>query len=165
MIVIGSCFRRCSVCRSRQERRSDRGDAMVVWCLLLAVMLLPLGGLSVDLWHGLAVQRQLQSAAEDAAAAGASGIDTAAYRQTGCILLDPAAAEALARTNLTSQGGLGPLADAGVEVSPNHTQISVSLTEAVRLTLLSWVEGDKPLMVSASASSRPAGSVTKEGCP
>ena len=62
---------------------------MIVWCLLIAVMLLPLGGLSVDLWHGIEVQRHLQSAAEDAAVAGASGIDVVEYRQTGCIVLDP----------------------------------------------------------------------------
>ena len=48
---------------------TTNGDAIVVWCLLLALMLLPLGGLSIDLWHGIAVQRQLQSAAEDAALA------------------------------------------------------------------------------------------------
>ena len=37
---------------SRQRRLEERGDAMVFWCLLLALMLLPLGGLSVDLWNG-----------------------------------------------------------------------------------------------------------------
>ena len=35
---------------SRAARRDERGDAMVIWCLGLAILLLPLGGISVDLW-------------------------------------------------------------------------------------------------------------------
>jgi hypothetical protein len=132
--------------------------------MLLAVMLLPLGGLSVDLWHGTEVQRQLQSAAEDAAVAGASGIDVDYYRQTGCISLDRSAAVALAQANLASQSGLGPLAGADIEVSPDGEEISVSLRQDVHLTLLSLVEGDRPLVVVGSASSQPRGSAPAGGC-
>jgi Flp pilus assembly protein TadG len=138
---------------------------MVVWCLLLAVLLLPLGGLSVDLWHGIEVQRQLQSAAEDAALAGSSGIDAQEYRGTGCIVLDPASAVALAQANLASQSGLGPLTGADFEVSPDGEQISVTLRTDVKLTLLSLVEGDRPLVVVATATSDAQGSLTGSGCP
>jgi Flp pilus assembly protein TadG len=137
---------------------------MVVWCMLLAVMLLPLGGLSVDLWHGIEVQRQLQAAAEDAALAGSSGIDAQEYRATGCIVLEPSSAVALAQANLAAQIGLGPLVAADVQVSADNQDISVSLRKDVRLTLLSLVEGDKPLVVVATASSTPDGSVTGAGC-
>ena len=109
---------------------------MIVWCLLLALMLLPLGGLSIDLWHGIAVQRSLQSAAEDAATAGSSGIDVQQYRATGCLALDPSAAVPLAEANLASQGHLGPLATVDISVSPDDRQISVRLQEDVHLTLL-----------------------------
>jgi Flp pilus assembly protein TadG len=138
---------------------------MVVWCLLIAVMLLPLGGISVDLWHGIEVQRQLQSAAEDAAAAGASGIDVAEYRQDGCIVLDPSAAVPLAQASIATQTGLGPLAGTDIVVSPDRRQISVALQQDVHLTLLSWVEGSRPLVVAAAASSGPEGSVSGNGCP
>ena len=151
--------------RASGRQRDERGDAMVVWCLLLAVMLLPLAGLSVDLWHGIDVQRQLQSAAEDAALAGSSGIDAQAYRGTGCIVLDPAGAIALAQANLAAQTGLGPLAGAEFEVSPDGDQISVTLRKDVELTLLSFVEGDRPLVVAATATSAPRGSLTGSGCP
>jgi Flp pilus assembly protein TadG len=137
---------------------------MVVWCLLLAVMLLPLGGLSVDLWRGIAVQRQLQAAAEDAAIAGASGVDATVYRDTGCVVLDASLAVQLAQANLASQSGLGPLAGASFAVSPDGAGISVHLTQDVHLTLLSLVEGNRPLVVTATASSVPSGSVPKEGC-
>ncbi len=143
----------------------DRGDAMVVWCLLLAVLLLPLVGLSIDLWHGIAVQRQLQSAAEDAATAGASGINIAVYRRSGCILLDPAVAVPLAQANLASQAGLGDLASVDVQVAPAGNEITVVLRKDVHLTLLKLVEGDRPLVVAAEASSQPIGSVSGNGCP
>jgi Flp pilus assembly protein TadG len=137
---------------------------MVLWCLLFALMLLPLGGLSIDLWHGIAVQRALQSAAEDAATAGASGIDVEYYRQSGCLVLDPAAALPLAQANLASQSDLGPLAGVNISVSPGGQEISVVLQEDVHLTLLALVEGDRPLVVTASASSSPMGSVSESGC-
>jgi Flp pilus assembly protein TadG len=146
-------------------RFGDRGDAMVVWCLLLAVLLLPLGGLSVDLWHGIAVQRQLQAAAEDAAAAGASGIDVAAYRQTGCVVLDSSKALALAQQDLADQAGLGQLAGTDIVVAPNGSEITVVLHEDVRLTLLMLVEGNRPLVVTATATSEPRGSISGDGCP
>jgi hypothetical protein len=136
---------------------------MVVWCLLIAVMLFPLGGISVDLWHGIEVQRQLQSAAEDAAVAGASGIDVAEYRRTGCIVLDPVLAVPLAEANIASQG-LGPIAGADIAVSPDRREMSVELEQDVRLTLLSWVEGRRPLVVVATATSGPKGSLPESGC-
>jgi Flp pilus assembly protein TadG len=149
---------------SRRRRLEERGDAMVFWCLLLALMLLPLGGLSVALWHGIAVQRALQSAAEDAATAGASGISVSQYRDSGCLVLDPDVAVPLAQANLDAQTDLGPLAGADISVTPGGQSISVILREDVRLTLLSLVEGDKPLVVTASATSAPRGSVSESGC-
>ncbi len=137
---------------------------MIVWCLLFALLLLPLGGLTIDLWHGIAVQRSLQSAAEDAATAGSSGIDVQQYRSTGCLLLDPAAAVPLAQANLASQSNLGPLAAVNIYVSPTGQQISVRLQEDVHLTLLSLVEGNRPLVVTATASSTPEGSVAGNQC-
>ena len=143
----------------------EAGNATVFWCLLVALMLLPLGGLSTDLWRGIAVQRQLQAAAEDAAAAGASGIDVAAYRQTGCLVLDPSLAVALAESNLRSQIGLVPLAGESVQLGPGATDISVYLTKDIPFTLLRWVEGDRPFVIRASATSAPRGSAPKAGCP
>jgi hypothetical protein len=156
---------RCSNQRRSPGRApSESGEAMVVWCLLLALLLLPLGGLSVDLWHGIAVQRELQSAAEDAASAGASGINVNEYRQTGCVVLDPSSALELASANLASQAGLGPLVSANIEVAPNASDITVLLRKDVHLTLLRLVEGNRPLVVAAQATAEPAGSVSGTGC-
>jgi Flp pilus assembly protein TadG len=149
---------------SGHAERGQRGDAMIVWCILLAVLLLPLGGLTIDLWRGIAAQRSLQSAAEDAATAGSSGIDVQQYRATGCLLLDPVDAVPLAQANLASQADLGPLAAVDISVTPDDRQISVTLEEDVHLTLLSLVEGDRPLVVTATATSAPEGSVQGNGC-
>jgi len=154
---------RCAV-RPFGTSRDERGDAMVVWCMLLALLLLPLGGLSVDLWHGLEVQRQLQAAAEAAATAGASGIDVQTYRSNGCIVLSASQAVDLAEANLTDQQGLGPLAGVEMTVGPGGHEIEVTLTKDVRLTLLALVEGDRPLVVRASATSTAVGSVSGTGC-
>ena len=137
---------------------------MIVWCLLLALLFLPLGGLTIDLWRGIAAQRSLQSAAEDAATAGSSGIDVAQYRATGCLLLEPSAAVPMAEANLASQRDFGSLATVDIFVSPDDRQISVRLQEDVHLTLLSLVEGDRPLVVTAMATSSPEGSVDGDRC-
>jgi Flp pilus assembly protein TadG len=136
---------------------------MVVWCLFMALLLLPLAGLSVDLWHGIAAQRQLQSAADEAAAAGASGINVALYREDGCIALDPALATSLAQANLASQVGLGPLSQVNIGVSPEGSEITVMVSEDVHLTLLSLAE-QSPLVVRAVATSKPEGSGPAEAC-
>jgi Flp pilus assembly protein TadG len=137
---------------------------MIVWCLLIALMFLPLGGLSIDLWRGVAAQRSLESAAEDAATAGSSGIDVQQYRATGCLVLDPSSAVPMAEANLASQRNLGPLATVDVYVSPDDRQISVRLQQDVHLTLLSLVEGNRPLVVAAMASSSAEGSVIGNRC-
>jgi Flp pilus assembly protein TadG len=168
MKSVRAFFAHLSVCQliqpARRVHHGERGDAMIIWCLLLALLLLPLGGLSIDLWHGIAVQRSLQSAAEDAATAGSSGIDVQQYRATGCLVLQPPAAVTLAQENLALQSHLGPLAAVTISVSPNDQQISVRLQEDVHLTLLSLVEGDKPLVVTATASSAPEGSISGSRC-
>ncbi len=141
--------------RSEDERGGvERGEAAVVWCLLVACLLLPLAGISVDLWHAISVQRSLQSAAEDAAAAAASAaVDVARYREAGCVSLVPAVAEQMARQALARQP-LGALSAADIVVGPGDATVSVTLEQPVQLTLLRIVDGGRPIVVAASASAR-----------
>lgn len=148
----------------RKSQAPEKGEAMIMWCLLVAVLLLAIGGLSVDFWRAIAVQRQLQSAAEDAALAGASGIDVPAYRESGCLRLAPALAVELAEENLAGQNGAKGTSTTDIWVGPGDHSVHVLLKESVHLTLLSLVEGDRPLIVAATASSRPVGSLSGEGC-
>jgi Flp pilus assembly protein TadG len=137
-------------------RRDERGDAMIIWCLGLAILLLPLGGISIDLWHTISEERALQTAATDAADAGASGINTTLYHTTGQVALDPTQAVALAEQNLAQQSGLPALATPPIiTVSPDEKQITVQLNTNVHLTLLSLVEGNTPIHIVASSSAAP----------
>ena len=145
--------------RLRAAPRDERGDAMVIWCLGLAILILPLGGISIDLWHTISQERALQTAATDAADAGASGINTTLYHATGQIALDPTQAVALAEQNLAEQSGLPTLATPPtITVSPNGQQITVQLNTNVHLTLLSLVEGNTPIHIVASSSAAPRAS-------
>ena len=142
--------------RVGRARRDERGDAMVVWCAGLAVLLLPLGGISLDLWHAISEERALQAAAAAAADAGASGINIAVYRSTGQVVLDPSMATNLAEGNLADQSSLPPLSDPPlITVTPTGSEITVVLHEDVHLTLLGLVEGNHPIHVAATASSAP----------
>ena len=141
-------------------QESERGDAMIIWCLGLALLLLPLGGISLDLWHAVSQERALQSDASAAADAGASGINTTSYRRDGQVVLDPSVAVSLAETNLAEQHDLPPLSAAPIiTVSPGDGQVTVELQADVRLTLLQIVEGNRPIHIVAtgSAAPRPSG--------
>jgi Flp pilus assembly protein TadG len=58
----------------------DERGWMTLWFLGLCVMLLFVGGLSLDLWHAFSERRSLAAAADAGARAGASMIDEQACR-------------------------------------------------------------------------------------
>jgi len=69
----------------------------------LAAFFLLLGFAVIDYWSTLSVDRNLQAIAQDAADAGASGININAYRDNGVVQLDPETATSLAIADLESQ--------------------------------------------------------------
>lgn len=76
---------------------------MTLFGLGLSVMLLFVGGFSLDLWRAHSERRSLAELADAAAAAGANGIDTSVYRDSGELVLDPLLAEALAWESIVGQ--------------------------------------------------------------
>jgi hypothetical protein len=116
------------------------------------MLLLVFGGLALDYWRALALQRELASVADSAAIAAASGIDEAAYRLSGEVVLDTGRARALAAAAIAWQGI--ELVAAQVDVQP--TSVSVTLTGAVELGLLGvFVDQEEPLTVRGSATAVP----------
>jgi len=83
--------------------REESGDAALIGCVGLAAFFLLLGFAVIDYWSTLSSDRNLQAIAQDAADAGASGIDINAYRDSGVVQLNPASATSLAITDLQSQ--------------------------------------------------------------
>lgn len=132
-------------------RRSDRGS-VTIWMLGLSVLLLVFGGLALDYWRGLALQRELASVADSAAVAAASGIDEEHYRQTGDVVLEPARARELAEAAVAWQG----VDVVGLAVVVDPAAVTVTLTGAVELGLLGvFVDQSEPLTVRASAAATP----------
>jgi hypothetical protein len=126
---------------------------------MVAMMLLIIGGLSVDLWRVLAEHRDVAGLVDGAATAGATGVDTEAIRADpeAPILLEPGEARLRACEYLEHHGGLAPNCVApGVGVSIVGDSITVRMERDVDLTLLRIVQalsGDlAPIRVGAEAT-------------
>lgn len=132
---------------------SERGS-ITIWMLGLSLLLLLFGGIALDFWRGLAVQRELAAVADSAAIAAASGINEPHYRATGEVVLDGLRAEALALQLIDFQG-VQPTAVV-VAVDPDGSSVQVTVEGAVRLGLLGvFVRDDTPLTVRATARAGP----------
>lgn len=134
-------------------RDSERGSA-TLWMLGLALLLLLFGGLALDFWRGLALQRELAAVADSAAVAGASGIDEEHYRSTGEVVLEPWRSRSLALESIEfQQTGVN---DAQIDVAPDGDQVTVQVWGRLELGLLGvLVDDTDPLVVRASATAEP----------
>ena len=131
---------------------AERGT-ITLWILGLCVLLLPLGGLGLDLGRAFSARRSLSATADAAALAGAGALDIAAYRADGSVRLDPTRAEARARRSVAEQ--LDADAVRAVRVHVEADTITVEVEGDVELTLLRLLRGAEPFTVTASATARP----------
>jgi len=133
--------------------KSDRGS-ITIWMLGLSLLLLVFGGLALDFWRGLAVQRELAAVADSAAIAGAAGIDVEHYRETGEVLLDPVRADELVAASVGFQGP--DVSGVSVSVGPGGDSVTVVVEGIVELGLLGvFVDQSEPLLVRATATAVP----------
>lgn len=131
----------------------DEAGTVTIWLLGLCVVLLAVGGLSLDLWRAFSERRALAGAADAAAVAGASGLDVDAFRATGEVTLDPAAARALAAANLADQVDLDALTGADITATP--AIVIVTITGSVDLTLTRVLLDAMPLTIRVTATAEP----------
>jgi hypothetical protein len=132
-------------------RGSDRGS-VTIWVLGLSMLLLLFGGLALDYWRGLALQRELAAVADSAAIAAAAGIDEEVYRESGSIVLDPERSRGLAEAAVAWQD----VDVSALEVDVQPAVVNVTLTAVLELGLLRvFVDQSEPLTVRASASAVP----------
>jgi uncharacterized membrane protein len=125
---------------------------VTIWVLGLAMLLLLFGGLALDYWRALALQRELASVADSAAVAAASGIDEETYRLGGEVVLEPGRARSLANAAVAWQK-IDVLA---INVVVNPGSVSVTLTAEVELGLRGvFVGQDAPVTVRATATAVP----------
>lgn len=134
---------------------APRDDGTVgLWLLGLCVMLLFLGGLSLDLWRAFSERRALAGMADAAAIAGANGIDEQHWRASSAPELDPALAEQLAWAHLAAQTDGRALTGSAVAATRDH--ITVALQGEVDLTLVRVLMANQPLRIGVTASANPA---------
>jgi Flp pilus assembly protein TadG len=137
--------------------RTDESGTVVIWLLGLCVVLLFLGGLSVDLWRVLSERRTMAGLADAAAVAAATALDEPAFRTSGVLVLDPDVGRARALESLAGQPEAGALTAVAAQVTP--TEATVVLEGAVPLTLMRILLPDRdavvPLRVRSVAAPRP----------
>ncbi len=102
---------------------------LTLFTALAVVALLILAGLVVDGGFVLAARRRAIDEAGGSARAGAQALAPAAYRQSGAVTLDPAAANAAAQDFLWATGHSG-------SVSVNGNEVTVTLRFDQPTTLL-----------------------------
>lgn len=125
----------------------------------LSTMLLFVGGFSLDLWRAHSERRALAELADAAAAAGANGIDTAVYRTTGELVLDPALAEQLAWESIGAQADQRALVGRP-QVAASADVVVVSVEGEVEMTLLRVLSGGEPFTIEVTAEATPVRGLT-----
>jgi len=133
--------------------RDDRGS-ITFWVLGLTILILGFGGLALDFWRVLSVQRQAGAIADAAVVAAASGVDEEHYRLTGEIVLDPDRAIELGSLSVASQ-------DAGVEsalfdVASDGSRVGVEVIDEIEGGFVAFFTGDDGrLTVRVTSSAEP----------
>jgi hypothetical protein len=139
------------------SRRRAEAGFVSVWMLGLGVVVLFLGGLSLDLWRAYSVRRTVAQMVDTAADAGASGIDEAGFRGPGQVVqLDPPRAEALARSALAADPASADLESA--QVAAGTQRVTVRASALVPLTLMRVLLADRDLRVVVTGHAEPRGS-------
>ena len=149
----GQSFRAYRPVSKLRMRKSERGS-VTIWMLGLSVLLLLFGGLALDFWRGVALQRELAAVADSAAIAAASGIDEEYYRATGEVILDATRSRALALTSVAAQDV--DLSSVSSTTSADLVSVTVIVIAELELGLLGvFVDESEPLTVRASATASP----------
>jgi Flp pilus assembly protein TadG len=133
--------------------RSDRGS-ITMWTLGLSIMLLGFGGLAVDFWRALALQRELAAVADSMVVAAASGVDEDRYRATGEVIIDPRQAVAFGSAYLETQDVV--LVDYAVTTAADGSEVAVVVEGELDLGLIGiLVDDTAPLEIRATAVAEP----------
>ncbi len=136
------------------RRAVDEGGSITLWVLGLCMMMVFVGGISLDLWRAFSERRALAGAVDAAAVAGSNGIDVGYYRETSQLRLDPRLAERLAADNLAAQSDTRALVDA--DAVATASDVTVTAKGRVDFTLLRvFMPGEEPFIVTARATADP----------
>jgi len=138
--------------------RRGRGDNGSITLLMIGATLIVMfvGWLAFTLWAGASERRQLASAADQAAQAGATALNVTVFRQSGTRQLAPDLAEQRALDSLTSQGVDDLLTS--YRISADTAQVTVILEGEIDIGLLRIFDlNDDPIQVRVTAVGYPQG--------
>jgi len=128
------------------RRGGDEAGQVTAFVVIFLAALFLFAGLVLDGGLTLAARLRAIDEAQAAARAGAQALDTAAYRSTGTVVLDPAAAIAAADAYLAAAGGTN-------QVSVTGDQVTVTVNLVQHMQLLSMV-GINQLTVTGTGVAR-----------
>lgn len=132
---------------------SERGS-ITLWMVGMMLVVLVVGGISVDLWRALSAHRSVAAVVDAAAIAAGSGIDESVWRLNGTLVLDAGLVAERVAAAVASQPGDGSVEVIAVTAS-DGSSATVTGSTVVELTLLGLVVSED-VEVSASATARPA---------
>jgi Flp pilus assembly protein TadG len=120
----------------------------------LSLLLLLFGGLVIDFWRALALQRELAAIADSASIAAASGIDEEHYRLTGDVVIEPNRAVTLGADYVGAQDA--GLLDLAISTASDGSSVTVLVVDELELGLMGvFVDETEPLTVTAEATALP----------
>ena len=138
---------------SRSGAPSVERGTVTLWLLGCCILVLALGGISVDVWRAFSARRALASAADAAALAGASAIDEDRYRSDAQVALVRDVATLRARASLRDQ--LDTAAMRGADVSVEDDVVTVTVRGHVGFSLLRlFGQGGFPVVITSAATPR-----------
>lgn len=138
-------------------RREEGGFSAPIMVLVMAMMVMIIGGISVDLWRIIADHREVTGLVDGAAVAGATAIDIAAFEAdpTADPILNPAEARQRVCQYMADHAGVTacPSPTLSINFATDLTAIEVTFQREVELTLLRVVEvgGADPVVVYGDA--------------
>jgi hypothetical protein len=133
--------------------RDDRGS-ITFWVLGLTILILGFGGLALDFWRVLSVQRQAGAIADAAVVAAASGVDEEHYRLTGEVMLDPDRAIELGSMSVASQDT--DVASVVFDVAADGSSVGVEVVDEIEGGFVAFFTGDDGrLTVRVTSSAEP----------
>ena len=119
----------------RARGSGEGGFSAAIFIVLIALMVMLVGGVAVDLWRVLAEHRQVTGLVDGASIAGATAVDSEALYAGEPARLD--AALATARTcDYLSRHGVAAPCPGEVEVTVGAETVTVTLRRDVDVTLL-----------------------------
>ena len=148
--------------QQRSARRGQRGN-VTLFGIGLGIMILAVGGLSMDLWQIVSTRKALTEVADAAAAAGANQIDFDYYRAngdwgvagSGRFLIDKPEADAVGRAAGVNQPEAAVADSLFIEFNHDNSGVVAIATGTVDFTFLSIISGADSLEMQVTSRATP----------